>query len=73
MMHAVLCMYGFLKIVHREIFAPNLFLPLLPSSAGKLKTGQILMSEIILISLNTTTSVWIQDGAKMFASEEGRK
>lgn len=62
-------MHNAITIVLRVIFAPILFLALsLSLSAGELKTGQISISEIIL--LNTTVYGWIQDGVKLFASVE---
>lgn len=49
--------------VYREIFAPILFTPLSPLfSAGELKTGRSLMSQII-----------IEDRAQLNASEGGQK
>lgn len=55
--------------MNRNIF----FSPLSSSlSAVELKNGRIPMSQNNL-SLNTTTSWRIQDGAKPFASKEGRK
>lgn len=55
--------------MNRNIF----FSPLSSSlSADELKNGRIPMSQNNM-SLNTTTSWRIQDGAKPFASKEGRK
>lgn len=59
--------------VYREIFAPLLISPLSPSlSLGKYKIGRIPLSQTIF-SLFTTSSGQIQDEAKLFASEKGRR